>query len=152
MESLHTVKESEISFIADHISTTLRNDSHVKPKLPLTSDNLTSAMQDGLILCKLVNEVAPNTIPMESINLGSSLNVFQKTENINLAIDSAKSIGCAVMNVHASSILEGKHHIIMGLLWQLTKASLLKGINIKVVPEIASLLRIEEGPDAHLKP
>ena len=48
------------------------------------------------------------------------------------------------MNVHATSILEGKHHIIMGMLWQITKTSLMKGININVVPEIASLLKLDE--------
>lgn len=91
-------------------------------------------MKDGIILCKLINEITPGTIPFEAINIGDSLNVFQKTENLNLAIDSSKGIGCNIVNVHASSILEGKHHIIMGMLWQITKTSLLKGININVVP------------------
>lgn len=80
------------------------------------------------------------------------MNVFQKTENLNLAIDSSKGIGCNIVNVHASSILEGKHHIIMGILWQITKTSLLKGININVVPEIASLLKIDETRETRLTP
>ena len=109
-------------------------------------------MRDGIILCKLINEVAPGTIPTEAINFGNSLNVFQKTENLNLAIDSAKSVGCSVVNIHASTILEGKHHIIMGILWQITKASLLKGISLKVVPEISSLLKIDETSETYLKP
>lgn len=145
MQAIHTVKESEINFIADHITSLLRNDSQVKGKLPLTYTNMVEAMQDGVIICKLINHVVPNTIPLESINLGESMNVFQKTENLNLAIDSAKSIGCTIVNVHAASILEGKHHIIMGLLWQITKASLLKGVSIQVVPEITSLLKFGES-------
>jgi hypothetical protein len=42
---------------------------------------------------------------LEAINIGESLNVFQKTENLNMAIDSSKGIGCNIVNVHASSIL-----------------------------------------------
>lgn len=62
MQTHHTVKESEINFIAEHINTILKNDSQVKSKLPLTYDNIVEKIQDGLILCKLVNEVANNTI------------------------------------------------------------------------------------------
>ena len=105
MDSIHTVKDSEISFIADHINTTLRNDNLVSNKLPLTPQNIVESMQDGLLLCKLINEVCPNTIPSEAINIGESLHILQKTENLNLAIDSAKSIGCTVVNIHAGSIL-----------------------------------------------
>lgn len=71
---------------------------------------------------------------------------------MNLGIDSAKSIGCTIVNVHAASILEGKHHIIMGMLWQITKASLLKGISLNTYPEIASLFKIGESRDTNLKP
>ena len=63
METIHTVKESEINFIADHISNLLKNDSNVKSKLPLTYQNIAEQMQDGIILCKLINEVSPGTIP-----------------------------------------------------------------------------------------
>jgi hypothetical protein len=34
-----------------------------------------------------------------------SLNVFQKTENINIALTGAKSIGCIVINIGARPIL-----------------------------------------------
>jgi hypothetical protein len=40
----------------------------------------------------------------------------------------------------------------MGMLWQITKTSLLKGININVVPEISSLLKIDETTETRLKP
>jgi hypothetical protein len=55
MQALHTVKESEINFIADHITSLLKNDSHVKSKLPLTYQNISEQMKDGIILCKLIN-------------------------------------------------------------------------------------------------
>lgn len=70
MLAIHTVKESEINFIADHITNLLKNDSHVRSKIPLTYSNIVESMKDGIVICKLINEVAPHTIPIESINLG----------------------------------------------------------------------------------
>lgn len=76
---------------------------------------------DGIILCKMVNVAVPGTIPEVAINKQHPLNIFQKTENLNLAISSARSIGCTVVNIHSNSISEKKEHIVLGLIWQIIR-------------------------------
>ncbi len=38
-----------------------------------------------------------------------------------MAISSAKSIGCIVINITPPNIIEKKEHIILGLIWQIVK-------------------------------
>lgn len=37
--------------------------------------------------------------------------------NLNLAIESAKSIGCIVVNIRPNLIMDKREHIILGLVW-----------------------------------
>lgn len=48
----------------------------------------------------MVNKACPDTIIEKAINKKAKMNVFQKGENLNLAINSAKSIGCQLINVN----------------------------------------------------
>lgn len=57
-----------------------------------------------------------------AINLKCS-NVYHKIENLNLAIESARAIGCTVVNITPTLIMEKREHIILGLIWQIIKVS-----------------------------
>jgi len=72
-----------------------------------------------------------------------NLNVFKIHENQNLAINSAASIGCSIVNIGAQDLVDGTHHLVLGLLWQIIKIGLLSKINLKQHPELYRLL--EEG-------
>jgi plastin-1 len=54
------------------------------------------------------------------------------SQNINLALNAAKSIGCQVVNIGAQDILEGRPILILGLIWQIIKIQLLSQITLKV--------------------
>jgi plastin-1 len=68
------------------------------------------------------------------------MNVHMKTENLNLAINSAKAIGCSVVNIGASDILEAKEYLVLGLIWQIVRIGLLANINLQNHPELFRLL------------
>ena len=74
--------------------------------------------KDGILLCKLINSAMPDTIDERSINKPKpgkdSVDTFRQTENCNLAIQSAISIGATVVNVGAQDIMDGKGHLILG--------------------------------------
>ena len=74
-----------------------------------------------IIFSKFINVAVPGTIPELSINKNHPLNIFQKVENLNLAISSAKSIGCIIVNITQNLITDRKEHIIFGLLWQVIR-------------------------------
>lgn len=47
--------------------------------------------------------------------------IYEKIENLNLAIQSAKAIGCTVVNIQPDLIMEKREHIILGLIWQIIR-------------------------------
>ena len=72
---------------------------------------------------------------------------MQQQENLRLAINSAKAIGCVVVgvdphNIHSS---KGKKWLLLGMVWQLIKMFLYKEINLTTVPGLVTLL--VEGED-----
>lgn len=40
-----------------------------------------------------------------------------------LALNSARSIGCNIVNIGAEDIQEGTQHLVLGLLWQVIRVS-----------------------------
>jgi plastin-1 len=116
------------------------------------TDGLFSAIHDGTMLSKLVNLAAPDTIDERTVNFpkaGKKLNPWEVKENMNLVINSAKSIGCSIVNVHAGDLSDAKtnhtEHIVLGLVWQLVKLQLLRAVNLREVPDIVVLL--QEGEE-----
>lgn len=49
--------------------------------------------------------------------------MFHKIENLNLAIESARSIGCVVINLNPQFIMEKREHIVLGLIWQIIRVT-----------------------------
>ena len=42
-------------------------------------------------------------------------------QNHNLAINSAINLGCRIVNIGAMDLVEGRKHLVMGLLWQIIR-------------------------------
>jgi len=106
----------------------------------MKGDGLFEACKDGVLICKLINTAVPGTIDERVINKKSKLNPWERNENHELAINSAKAIGCRVVNISPAFIDEGRPHIVLGLVWQIIKIGLLSDINLKVHPELVRLL------------
>jgi plastin-1 len=106
---------------------------------------------DGLLLCKLINDSVPDTIDERVLNVKSKLSNFQIIENNNVAINSAKAIGCSVINIGPQDIMDGREHLILGLIWQIIKAGLLSKIDIRLHPELYRLLEQDETLEAFLR-
>lgn len=108
-----------------------------------------SSCSDGILLSLLLNNSIPDTIDERCLNVpasqGPPLNLFQMTENNNLVINSAKGIGCSVINIGSEDLIAGKQHLILGLVWQIIKRGLLAKVSLQVHPELFRLL--ENGED-----
>ena len=133
---------------------------------------MVSTPTDGLVLCKLINDSVPDTIDERVLNKATSkthrripsqpnapagassakaLNNFQMTENNNIVIASAKAIGCSVVNIGSADIIEGREHLVLGLIWQIIRKGLLSKIDIKLHPELYRLLEDGETLDQFLR-
>lgn len=119
----------------------------IRPEIKAEGNDIFLACRDGLVLSKLINDSVPDTIDERALNqpnkAGAALNAFQMTENNNVVINSAKAIGCSVVNIGAQDLIEGREHLVLGLIWQVIKIGLLAKINLQYHPELFRLL--EEG-------
>ncbi|EEY59944.1 fimbrin-like protein [Phytophthora infestans T30-4] len=152
---LHSYSEEETAAFTEHINNTLQADSDVASLMPISMDaGLFRAVCDGVLLCKLLNRAVPETIDERALNVvkrARELNVYQKTENQNLCINAAKSIGCSVVNIGPDDLIEGKPILVLGLVWQIIKIQLTSSINLKNHPELMRLLLDGETLEAFMK-
>lgn len=71
-------------------------------------------------------------------------------ENNNLVINSAKSFA-HVVNIGPTDLIEGREHLILGLIWQIIRRGLLSKIDIKLHPELYRLLEEDETLEQFLR-
>lgn len=153
----HTINDEERSEFTRHINSVLAGDPDIGNRLPFDTETfqIFDECRDGLVLSKLINDSVPDTIDTRVLNLTSqkkkTLNNFQMNENANIVINSAKAIGCVVVNVHTEDIIDGKEHLILGLIWQIIRRGLLSKVDIKYHPELYRLLEDDETLEQFLR-
>jgi hypothetical protein len=118
---IHSYTSDEKAAFVGLINFHLRNDEDLKEIIPIDADNddFFSAFGTGVLFCKMINKAVPGTIDERAINLGKKkpLNIYQIKENLTLAINSAKSIGCVMVSITAPLIIDKKEHTILGFTW-----------------------------------
>lgn len=143
----HSFSEEEKEAFATHINNCLGDDELMARHLPLntSNDDLFNCCHDGILFCKLINLAAPQTVDERALNKKDKLSVYQKIENLNLALNAAKGIGCQIVNIGAQDMIEGRPILVLGLLWQIIRLQLMSQISLKEHPELVLLLK--EGED-----
>lgn len=153
----HTINEDERQAFTTHINAVLAGDTDVGHMLPFPTDTfeMFDHCRDGLVLAKLINDSVPDTIDERVLNRPGkkikTLNAFHMTENNNIVIESAKGIGCSVVNIGSGDIIEVREHLILGLIWQIIRRGLLGKIDIKLHPELYRLLEDDETLEQFLR-
>lgn len=153
----HTINEDERTEFTRHINAVLAGDPDIGSRLPFPTDTfeMFDECKDGLVLAKLINDSVPDTIDERVLNRPGkkikSLNAFHMTENNNVVIESAKGIGCSVVNIGSGDIIEVREHLILGLIWQIIRRGLLGKIDIKLHPELYRLLEDDETLEQFLR-
>lgn len=141
----HSVRNEEQVAFADWINSNLREDKDLHHLLPLnqTGDDLYEKMADGLILSKLINLAVPETIDERALNK-KKLTAYTKLENLILVVNSARAIGCNIVNIDADDLSKAKKHLVLGLLWQIIRIGLFSQIDLVHVPGLIRLLQENE--------
>jgi len=150
----HSYTEEEKRFFGAFINAALRDDPHCQHVMPINLEGgaLFEAVHDGILCCKLVNVAVPGTIDPRVINTKvASLNVHTKTENQNLALNSARSIGCQIRGINSQDVINGEPHLVLALLWQLVKVAVLSHISLKEHPYLVRLLQGDESIEQFVK-
>merc|ERR1712223_415351 len=137
--SVHTglVEEEQVAF-ADWINDMFGKDTDLNLKLALKKDgsDMYEAMDDGILLCKIINLAAPDTIDERAINKGKTVQIFKQHENLTLARNSASSVGVVVVGVDSHNIRSEKKqcYLVLGLVWLLREGETLADL-MKLGPE-----------------
>uniref|UniRef100_A0A1J3IPI9 Fimbrin-1 n=1 Tax=Noccaea caerulescens TaxID=107243 RepID=A0A1J3IPI9_NOCCA len=144
---LHTINQSEKASFVQHINRYLGDDPFLKHFLPLDPDSndLYELVKDGVLVCKLINVAVPGTIDERAINTKKVLNPWERTENHTLCLNSAKAVGCTVVNIGTQDLAEARPHLVLGLISQLIKIQLLADLNLKKTPQLVEL--VEDSDD-----
>ncbi|KAJ1427878.1 CH domain superfamily [Sesbania bispinosa] len=139
---LHTISESEKASYVAHINHYLAQDEFLKKYLPIdpSTNELFEIAKDGVLLCKLINVAVPGTIDERAINTKRLLNPWERNENHTLCLNSAKAIGCTVVNIGTQDFIEGRRHLVLGVISQIIKIQLLADLNLKKTPQLLELL------------
>ncbi|VDM22102.1 unnamed protein product [Hydatigera taeniaeformis] len=147
----HSVSPAEERAFIDWINRLLGRDQDLKHHLPIdynVDGQLYERCRDGLLLCKLINAAVPDTIDERCINkTPTKPNIFKINENLTLAVNSAESIGCCVVNVGPEDIEQCARHLVLGLIWQIIRIGLLGMISIQHHSELIDLLEPGETVD-----
>ncbi|XP_074595251.1 plastin-2 fimbrin [Brevipalpus obovatus] len=138
----HSVRQEEQVAFSDWVNSNLHHDPDLSHILPIDHEGkaLYDKVEDGILLCKIINHSCPDTIDERAINKKKNLKVFEKHENLTLALNSANSIGCNIINIGAQDLLEGKPHLVLGLLWQIIRIGLFNQITLEQCPGLIRLL------------
>ncbi|CAI2350920.1 unnamed protein product [Caenorhabditis sp. 36 PRJEB53466] len=138
----HTIRvEEEVAF-SNWINSNLSDDVDLKRLLPVNpkGGELYSKVQDGLVICKLINLAVPGTIDERAINK-KNLNTYTKLENLTLALMSSQAIGCNIISIDSIDLSKGTAHLVLGLLWQIIRIGLFNQIDLQHCPGLFRLLR-----------
>ncbi|MCQ2821005.1 MAG: hypothetical protein MJ252_27420, partial [archaeon] len=140
---------------AKFINKKLGDVENIQKNLPINPDNgdLYDKVKNGLIVCDLVNKVAPGTIDERCIEVGDDLDDLQKEENVKLGIASAKGVGVKNDEIKPESYLDSKMHKgeLLNHLGQLAREIEYVPITLKDHPELIRLLNQDEQISELLK-
>jgi len=146
----HSVRMEEELAFSDWINTNLGQDPTLAHILPIEDHHLYEAVKDGILLCKVVNHSCPDTVDERVINMRPN-SVYTQHENLTLALTSAQSIGCNLVNIDANDLIKGTPHLVLGLLWQIIRIGLFNQISLEQCPGLANLLEGGEQLESLMK-
>lgn len=71
----------------------------------------------------MINRSVKDTIDERAVNF-KKLDLYRKHANQTLVLNSARAIGCNIINIGPGDLIEGRAHLVMGLLWQIIRVSM----------------------------
>jgi len=142
-----TADDERRSF-AEYLNTIskLQQDPHLRGKIPInpTDDSLYRICAESILLSKFINSIREGTVDERSLCTKPNRNVFETNNNHALAISGARTLGCKITNIGPEDLTNGNSNLILGVLWQLIRLSLLSHVNLAAHPSLIALKEANE--------
>jgi len=123
-------ESAERKRFAEYLNTTL-NLAETRPDLLINVDSETSLFEvvsDGIILNRFVNTFYPGKVN-EAKLVTNPKSTFEKTANNEQTVAALKNLNIKLVNIEANDITNKSITLILGVLWQLIKKSLLSKLD-----------------------
>mmetsp|Transcript_4710 Transcript_4710/g.6726 ORF Transcript_4710/g.6726 Transcript_4710/m.6726 type:complete len:538 (-) Transcript_4710:35-1648(-) len=147
--STHSYAEDEVEFYVNYINQVLASNDAISHRIPLFPTSFFDCLNDGIILCHLVNYIEPGSISEKMINGNENvINKFQKMENCSLTLSACKAAGANIINISGSDIYNKNPILVLGLLWQLVRTKIVARISMNVCPQLVFLKEPDEDGEA----
>lgn len=150
--SLENQNESQLTlaeqcYYSKTITEYLSSDPDLSQYMPISPLDLVEKLKSGTILCKLINYIKPSTIKSSSIFIKLPCAPYQQKFNLNLAINSLRSLDPTLLTCSYESILNNEPGILSEILWRIFKFYHLSQICPENFPGLADFLHPEEKLD-----
>ncbi|KAB5524702.1 hypothetical protein DKX38_022451 [Salix brachista] len=135
--TLFTISESEKASYGDQIHSFLGDDPFLKQFLPIdpATRDLLNLVKDGVLLCSSILLCQKRESYTKRV-----LNQWQRNENHTLCLNSSKAIGCTVVNIGTQDLVEGRPHLLLGLISLIIKIQLLVELSLRKTPQLVELV------------
>lgn len=115
--------------ILDHVNLLLADNYKVAGWLPLTLTGedehaFYNAVKNGILLSELISHLVPTAIKTEKLHTDFSnpnKKLFFMLENQGKVLAAAQKIGCRLVNLSASDMVEGRGYLVLSVIWQILK-------------------------------
>jgi Calponin homology (CH) domain/C2 domain len=151
--ALHSFGQAEPRSFSAHINEVLASDGDVAGKLPIDGEtmDLFKKVEDGVLLCKLINSVKPGLIDERQISV-KPRNKFEALLNHRLMLNAARQLGLRIVNIGPEDLYGGdKPHLVLGVIWQIVRYGLMSQVNVVAHPELSQLIEKGESIDHFAK-
>mgnify|MGYP002385734140 CR=1 FL=1 len=103
--------------------------------VPVSASDLGRACSNGLLLCQLVNVVTPGTLDSRALTTTGLDSQSNRADNIELAVNSARSVGCQMGSVSVDAVAAGSNDAAQTAVYSMLKVALRNRLQVQYVAD-----------------
>jgi hypothetical protein len=137
--------DSETRAYAEHIR------SMIPPAIDFDpSGDVYSQLADGVVLAYALDAIHDGCVNMnlikDPVDMGRKTGIFEATSNLAEVLNGASVLGISAVNIGAEDILHGNKRVVINMLWQIVRMSMVGGAGVRSKLELVKMLDQEESP------
>ena len=115
----HEYSPGQVATFSKLINVILKGDADLGDYLPIATDgdSLFHAFDNGVLLCKIVHVIDPDSIDLRVIKNTKNMSVFEINNNLKLGLAASKALGVKLIGVAPADFVKKVPHLILTALW-----------------------------------
>jgi len=115
----HEYSPGQVATFSKLINVILKGDEDLGDYLPIATDgdSLFHAFDNGVLLCKIVHVIDPDSIDLRVIKNTKNMSIFEINNNLKLGLAASKALGVKLIGVAPANFVKKVPHLILTALW-----------------------------------